>query len=74
MLNLHQRMKANERICSHGSCVSLCRLVKMQEAMKEYLRERNVGDDMAAFICMYADHKEQSEYLNWLEEVESFIK
>lgn len=42
--------------------------------MKQYLEERNIGDDMAAFICMYADYKEQTEYVNWLEEVENFIK
>lgn len=42
--------------------------------MYAYLKERNIGDEMAVFICMYADHKEQKEYLNWLKEIESFIK
>lgn len=42
--------------------------------MLDYLKERNIGDDMAAFICMYADHKEQSEYVHWLQEIESFVK
>ena len=42
--------------------------------MLDYLKERSVDDDLAAFICMYADQKEQTEYVNWLEEVEKFVK
>lgn len=42
--------------------------------MLDYLKEREIGDDMAVFICMYADYKEQTEYLNWLKELDSFMK
>lgn len=47
---------------------------KVQDALLDYLKEREIGDDMAAFICMYADYKEQTEYLNWLKELDSFIE
>ncbi|CAM9996765.1 unnamed protein product [Ascophyllum nodosum] len=46
----------------------------VQDGMLDYLKERSVDDDLAAFICMYADQKEQTEYVNWLEEVEKFVK
>lgn len=42
--------------------------------MLAYLKERNVDNDLATFICMYADQKEQTEYVNWLQEVEKFVK
>lgn len=38
-----------------------------------YLKERNIDDDLAAFICMYADQKEQTEYVNWLKELNKFV-
>lgn len=46
----------------------------LQDAMYDYLKERNIDDDLAAFICMYADQKEQNEYTNWLEEMSNFVK
>ncbi|CAM9579539.1 unnamed protein product [Ectocarpus fasciculatus] len=46
----------------------------LQDALHEYLKERNIDDDLAAFICMYADQKEQNEYTNWLGEVAKFVK
>ncbi|CAM9116777.1 unnamed protein product [Sphacelaria rigidula] len=46
---------------------------QVQDSLLAYLRQREIGDDMATFICMYADYKEQMEYLNWLSELESFI-
>ena len=45
-----------------------------QDALYDYLKERNIDDDLAAFICMYADQKEQNEYTNWLGEVAKFVK
>lgn len=65
----------SERVaCDQFASPGCCSHRLLQDAMAEYLKERNIGDDMAAFICMYADYKEQTEYLNWLQEVESFIK
>ncbi|CAN0477753.1 unnamed protein product, partial [Hapterophycus canaliculatus] len=45
-----------------------------QDALYDYLKKRNIDDDLAAFICMYADQKEQNEYTNWLEEMSKFVK
>lgn len=45
-----------------------------QDALYDYLKERNIDDDLAAFICMYADQKEQNEYNNWLENMAKFVK
>lgn len=45
-----------------------------QDALYDYLKERNIDDDLAAFICMYADQKEQTEYTNWLGEMSKFVK
>lgn len=42
--------------------------------MLDYLKERNIDDDLAVFICMYADQKEQTEYVKWLDDVEKFVK
>lgn len=49
-------------------------LSPFQDALYDYLKERNIDDDLAAFICMYADQKEQNEYTNWLGEVAKFVK
>eukprot|EP00752_Nemacystus_decipiens_P002908 g2706.t1 len=46
----------------------------LQDALYDYLKERNIDDEMAAFICMYADQKEQNEYTNWLGEMAKFVK
>lgn len=46
----------------------------LQDALYDYLKERNIDDDMAAFICMYADQKEQTEYTKWLQDLAKFIK
>eukprot|EP00903_Cladosiphon_okamuranus_P007761 g7517.t1 len=46
----------------------------LQNALYDYLKERNIDDDLAAFICMYADQKEQNEYTNWLGEVAKFVE
>lgn len=46
----------------------------IQDEMLDYLKARNIDEDLAAFICMYADQKEQTEYMNWLQEVDSFVK
>ncbi|CAM9666465.1 unnamed protein product [Discosporangium mesarthrocarpum] len=46
---------------------------RVQKGMLKYLEERNINEDMAAFICMYADHKEQTEYMRWLETVKRFV-
>lgn len=57
-----------------ASCVTTVAACSFQDALYDYLKERNIDDDLAAFICMYADQKEQNEYTNWLAEVANFVK
>ena len=45
----------------------------MQETIYKYLEERHVDEDMAVFICMYADAKEQREYIRWLSNLRDFL-
>lgn len=54
--------------------IDCCGSTFYQDALYDYLKERNVDDDMAAFICMYADQKEQTEYTNWLGDMAKFVK
>lgn len=45
----------------------------LQESITVYLQEEcGVDGDFAAFVSMYADYKEQTEYINWLKTLESF--
>lgn len=44
----------------------------VQGAFYEYLTERNIDDDLSFFILASSHHKEQREYENWLEKVQSF--
>ncbi|PVH96664.1 mitochondrial glyco protein [Periconia macrospinosa] len=39
----------------------------LQILLEKYLEERGVNTRMALFIPEYIDHKEQKEYVNWLE-------
>jgi complement component 1 Q subcomponent-binding protein len=44
----------------------------LQAAFYEYLTERNIDDDLSFFVLAYSRDKEQREYVNWLEKVQSF--
>ena len=47
----------------------------LQEAFGGYLtNDIGIDEDVAAFIAMYADHKEQNEYMNFLENAKSLLK
>jgi complement component 1 Q subcomponent-binding protein len=46
----------------------------LQASLEVYLREEcGVTSDVAAFIAMYADFKEQDEYINWLKNVKNIV-
>ena len=47
---------------------------ELQEAFHEYLEEAGVTADVAAFISMYSEYKEQQEYASWLAKVDAFVK
>jgi len=47
--------------------------VGVQEEFEKFLDERGVNSTVALFVPEYAAHKEQREYMKWLESVKSFI-
>lgn len=44
----------------------------LQEAFLDYLEERKIDGDLAYFILSHSRTKEQSEYVNWLKNLERF--
>jgi len=47
---------------------------EMQSAMRDYLEERGVNDELAAFLHTYMENKEQREIVRWLKNVECYLK
>ena len=46
----------------------------LQQSLCEYIDEvAGVDTDVASFIAMYADYKEQSEYVDWLSKVKGMV-
>ncbi|KAJ7638206.1 mitochondrial glycoprotein [Roridomyces roridus] len=48
--------------------------IQVQEALEKFLEERDINPDTALFIPEYATHKEQREYVSWLENVKKFVE
>ena len=47
----------------------------LQDAFHEYLSEElGVDSDLAVFIAMYTDYKEQCQYVHFLSDVQSIVK
>ncbi|CAI6338990.1 unnamed protein product [Periconia digitata] len=46
----------------------------LQILLEKYLEERGVNTRMALFVPDYIDHKEQKEYISWLQNVKKFIQ
>ncbi|KAL6906252.1 hypothetical protein ACP4OV_003853 [Aristida adscensionis] len=47
---------------------------EMQAAVRDYLEQRGVDDDLAAFLHSYMESKEHSELVRWLKNIEYYIK
>jgi len=47
--------------------------VGVQEEFEKFLEERGINSSVALFVPEYAAHKEQREYMKWLENVKAFI-
>ncbi|XP_062194857.1 uncharacterized protein At2g39795, mitochondrial-like [Phragmites australis] len=47
---------------------------EMQSAVRDYLEQRGVNDDLAAFLHSYMENKEHAELIRWLKNVECYIK
>ena len=46
----------------------------LQVLLERYLDERGINGTLAVFVPDYIDVKEQKEYLQWLENVKSFVE
>ncbi|KAF2000398.1 regulatory protein-like protein suaprga1 [Amniculicola lignicola CBS 123094] len=46
----------------------------LQILLEKYLEERGVNTRMALFIPDYIDHKEQKEYVRWLNNLKKFVE
>lgn len=47
----------------------------LRDSLDQYVQEEcGVGEDVAAFIAMYADYMEQMEYIKWLKNVKNIIE
>ncbi|KAF1956776.1 mitochondrial glyco protein [Byssothecium circinans] len=46
----------------------------LQILLEKYLEERGINTRMALFVPDYIDHKEQKEYINWLQNVKKFVE
>lgn len=47
---------------------------ELQDSFHEYLSTNGVDDSIATFITLYADYKEQLEYVKWLGDVKALVK
>jgi complement component 1 Q subcomponent-binding protein len=45
----------------------------VQTLFERYLEERGVNTALANFLPDYVEYKEQKEYLQWLQNVKSFV-
>jgi complement component 1 Q subcomponent-binding protein len=45
----------------------------LQILLEKYLEERGINTRLALFIPDYIDHKEQKEYIRWLNNVKNFV-
>ncbi|WRT66388.1 uncharacterized protein IL334_003343 [Kwoniella shivajii] len=46
----------------------------VQEAFGAYLAERGVDEALADFVLSYCEHKEQKDYVSWLDAVRGFVE
>lgn len=48
--------------------------LELQDEFMDYLKERGIHDDFAKYISLYADVKEQKEYVLFLRNAKRFVK
>ncbi|EOY09202.1 JHL06B08.3 protein, putative [Theobroma cacao] len=46
---------------------------QLQDAFKEYLLARGIGENLTNFLLLTLHKKEQGQYVNWLQILESFV-
>ncbi|XP_034693771.1 uncharacterized protein LOC117920388 [Vitis riparia] len=45
----------------------------LQDALKEYLLARGIGDDLTNFLVIHLHKKEQTQYMSWLHKLEAMM-
>ncbi|XP_031256551.1 uncharacterized protein At2g39795, mitochondrial [Pistacia vera] len=46
---------------------------QLQGALKEYLVARGIGESLTNFLLLHLHKKEQGQYVNWLQKLESLV-
>ena len=47
----------------------------LQQSLNDFVvNECGLNEDFVAFVSMYADYKEQIEYIDWLKGIDSFLQ
>ncbi|KAF8403752.1 hypothetical protein HHK36_011856 [Tetracentron sinense] len=46
---------------------------QLQDAFKEYLIARGIGEDLTNFVLLHLHRKEQGQYVNWLRKLEDMV-
>lgn len=46
---------------------------QLQEALKEYLMSRGIGETLINFLLLHLHKKEQGQYVKWLHQLESLV-
>lgn len=47
---------------------------QLDDALHEFLEERGIDDELAAFVHKYVKNKDKTEFIRWMETVKSFIE
>ncbi|KAK9069238.1 hypothetical protein SSX86_013354 [Deinandra increscens subsp. villosa] len=45
----------------------------LQQELKQYLISRGISDSLSAFLLHHIHHKEQDQYLKWLQKLEAMV-
>lgn len=46
---------------------------QLQDALKEYLVAKGIGENLTNFLLLHLHKKEQGQYMNWLHKLESLV-
>lgn len=46
---------------------------ELERALKVYLVGKGIGEELTNFLMHHLHRKEQGQYVNWLQKLESFV-
>ncbi|KAK9289673.1 hypothetical protein L1049_007831 [Liquidambar formosana] len=47
--------------------------IPLQDALKQYLKARGIGESLTNFLLLHLNKKEQHQYVNWLHKLEAVV-